>query len=105
MTDRHRGCTGSAGFNEKKGRAERRDKAAARIYRSEEPSMEQSRDRTKEAPSDIAASEERRPQSGDEHRERVARRAYERFQARGGEHGHDQKDWLEAERELSARGE
>ena len=31
----------------------------------------------------------------------VARRAYERFQARGGEHGHDQEDWFSAERELS----
>jgi hypothetical protein len=33
----------------------------------------------------------------------VARRAYERFQMRGGEHGHDQEDWFEAERELSER--
>ena len=32
--------------------------------------------------------------------ERVARRAYERFQLRGSEHGHDQEDWFEAEREL-----
>jgi hypothetical protein len=30
----------------------------------------------------------------------IARRAYERFQARGGEHGLDQEDWFEAEREL-----
>jgi hypothetical protein len=35
--------------------------------------------------------------------ETVARRAYERFQARGAEHGRDQEDWFEAEREL--RGE
>ena len=34
-------------------------------------------------------------------RERVARRAYERFQLRGGEHGHDQEDWFGAERELT----
>ena len=34
--------------------------------------------------------------------ERVARRAYERFQLRGSEHGHDQQDWFEAERELRA---
>jgi hypothetical protein len=32
--------------------------------------------------------------------EQISRRAYERFEARGGEHGHDQEDWLEAEREL-----
>ena len=33
----------------------------------------------------------------------IARRAYERFEARGGEHGRDQEDWFEAERE--ARGD
>ena len=31
---------------------------------------------------------------------RVRQRAYERFQMRGGEPGHDQEDWFEAEREL-----
>ena len=31
----------------------------------------------------------------------IARRAYERFHERGGEHGHDQEDWFEAERELN----
>jgi hypothetical protein len=31
----------------------------------------------------------------------ITRRAYERFQSRGGEHGRDQEDWLEAERELN----
>ena len=35
-------------------------------------------------------------------RENVARRAYERYQQRGGEHGRDQQDWFEAERELIA---
>jgi hypothetical protein len=33
----------------------------------------------------------------------ITRRAYERFQTRGGEHGRDQEDWLEAERELDAQ--
>ena len=33
--------------------------------------------------------------------ENVARRAYELFQARGGEPGHELEHWLEAERELS----
>jgi hypothetical protein len=32
--------------------------------------------------------------------EQIARRAYEIFLARGGEHGHDQEDWAQAEREL-----
>ena len=30
----------------------------------------------------------------------IACRAYERFLARGGSHGHDVEDWLAAEREL-----
>jgi hypothetical protein len=30
----------------------------------------------------------------------TARRAYERFQQRGGEHGRDQEDWYAAEEEL-----
>jgi hypothetical protein len=35
-------------------------------------------------------------------RDDVARRAYLRFESRGQEHGRDQEDWFEAERE--ARG-
>ena len=31
---------------------------------------------------------------------RIAQRAYERYEARGREDGHDQEDWFEAEREL-----
>jgi hypothetical protein len=33
--------------------------------------------------------------------EAIRQRAYERFHERGGEHGRDWEDWLEAERELS----
>jgi Protein of unknown function (DUF2934) len=33
-------------------------------------------------------------------REDIARRAYELYEARGGEPGHDVDDWLRAEREL-----
>ncbi len=40
------------------------------------------------------------PRPGTEDRSAIARRAYERFMARGGAHGHDLEDWLEAEREL-----
>ena len=36
-------------------------------------------------------------------RERIAQRAYERFKARGEEHGRDQEDWFEAERESRSR--
>lgn len=32
--------------------------------------------------------------------DRVAQRAYERYEARGREDGRDQEDWFEAEREL-----
>ena len=32
--------------------------------------------------------------------DRIARRAYRRFEDRGWEHGHDLDDWLEAEREI-----
>lgn len=35
--------------------------------------------------------------------EAIAKRAYEKWLARGGRHGDDQRDWYEAERELSAR--
>ena len=33
-------------------------------------------------------------------REEIAARAYQIFQERGGQHGHDQDDWLQAEYEL-----
>jgi hypothetical protein len=35
--------------------------------------------------------------------EDIRMRAYQRYQARGGEHGMDFEDWLEAERELKTR--
>lgn len=35
----------------------------------------------------------------DPNHEQIARRAYELFLARGGENGHAQEDWLQAERE------
>jgi hypothetical protein len=38
--------------------------------------------------------------SDDSRNERVAARAYERFAARGFEHGHDVEDWLAAEAEI-----
>ena len=34
--------------------------------------------------------------------EEIAKRAYEKFVARGGAHGSDQEDWAAAERELMA---
>jgi hypothetical protein len=38
--------------------------------------------------------------SGPEFYARVARKAYEFFERRGADHGHDLEDWLEAEREV-----
>ena len=35
--------------------------------------------------------------------DRIAQRAYERYEARGREDGHDMEDWFEAERELRQR--
>ena len=40
----------------------------------------------------------------DEAREAIAARAYDLFEARGGEPGHDHEDWLEAERQLQDEG-
>lgn len=37
----------------------------------------------------------------EDHRERVARRAYELYLSRGGRDGSDWEDWLAAERELT----
>ena len=42
------------------------------------------------------------PEDGNGRFDLIARRAYERFQMRGGEHGRDQEDWFEAERELNS---
>jgi Protein of unknown function (DUF2934) len=36
-------------------------------------------------------------------RERIAARAYELYLQRGGAHGRETEDWLEAEREISGR--
>jgi len=36
-------------------------------------------------------------------RDEISRRAYERYEERGREAGHDLDDWLEAERDLQSR--
>jgi hypothetical protein len=45
---------------------------------------------------------ERTPNGGVD-KDAIARRAYEIFQARGGQHGYEIEDWLQAERELAGR--
>jgi DUF2934 family protein len=58
--------------------------------------MTPERDRTPSDPmSPGTGSASDRPSEAD-----IAARAYDRFRARGDEHGHDLDDWLEAEREL-----
>jgi hypothetical protein len=52
-------------------------------------------------PDEIKKSRQDEPQA--EEAERIARRAYERFEARGGEHGRDQEDWFAAEQEVRRR--
>jgi hypothetical protein len=53
-----------------------------------------------QAPPDTASVQDERDADGGA-RQLIAQRAYERFVTRGGEHGHDQEDWFEAERELT----
>jgi hypothetical protein len=47
------------------------------------------------------------PLPGENHpnQDEVARRAYELYQARGGERGHELEDWLQAEREVNKHGQ
>lgn len=47
------------------------------------------------------------PSVGDNHSnsDKIAQRAYELYEARGGEAGHELEDWLQAEREITQRGE
>jgi hypothetical protein len=48
------------------------------------------------SPRDVLAAEA----DADSHNERIARRAYQRYENRGRDDGRDQEDWFEAEREL-----
>ena len=64
--------------------------------------------KTSPRPADVSSGRVRRPEaqtppSFTESRpdaDRIAQRAYERYEARGREDGHDMEDWFEAEREL-----
>lgn len=51
---------------------------------------------------DSAATQGPESSRGDE--DLVARRAYQRYEERGREDGHDQDDWFEAEREITGAG-
>lgn len=76
-------------------RAEAIARGATDVHRSTESSAD-TRD------SDRAADPDPRPgrmDSAEELSDEIRRRAWERFENRGGGHGHDLDDWLEAERE------
>jgi hypothetical protein len=45
------------------------------------------------------------PLNDDDFRERIALRAYEIYEDRGGQHGRDIDDWLQAESEVLAEAE
>lgn len=76
-------------------RAEDLARGAADVHRSKE-SPGEARD------PDRAADPDPRPgrlDSAEELTDEIRRRAWERYERRGGAHGHDLDDWLEAERE------
>ena len=58
-------------------------------------------------PADVSSDRDDRTEPLDIRRgpdqDRIAQRAYERYEARGREEGRDQEDWFEAERELRDR--
>jgi hypothetical protein len=54
--------------------------------------------RSQEAPELTSSETAHQPTTED-----IAERAFEKYCARGYEHGHDVEDWLEAERELNGR--
>jgi hypothetical protein len=64
------------------------------VGRGSDESLDESQGKESDAPPD-------RSQTEMSHEDRISRRAYERFEMRGGAHGRDQDDWLEAERELN----
>jgi len=54
-----------------------------------------------DAPSVDTTPEQEPTTNASDSRERIAARAYEIYQQRGGAHGRETEDWLEAEREIS----
>jgi hypothetical protein len=55
---------------------------------------------TPDAPKPVRKSTKRNGAAASDDAEAVARRAYEIYQTRGGNHGADLDDWLEAERQV-----
>ncbi len=77
-------------------------RTADRRPAAEEPVTPDALPSTSDDYSRIAAAVEATPQGGPTRAE-ISRRAYEIYVARGGTHGYDTEDWLQAERELRGR--
>ena len=69
------------------------------VKSSEPQTVETSKTRSRRSvqPPEAAAT----PMPSEPSRELIARRAYELFELRGGDHGYDVEDWLQAEREFT----
>jgi hypothetical protein len=65
--------------------------------------MEGSREKNNPAYATPETSRDESRESSSRRDDLIARRAYQRFEERGREHGHDLDDWLEAEREVGVR--
>ncbi|SEK42215.1 Protein of unknown function [Stigmatella aurantiaca] len=76
-----------------------RQNAKASNSPSKEPQKAAPKEALKEAPK-AAATPAPEPVRSAPTEEQIARRAYEIYQARGGEHGSNEQDWYQAEREL-----
>ncbi|WP_225412401.1 DUF2934 domain-containing protein [Stigmatella hybrida] len=76
-----------------------RQNAKASNSPSKEPQKAAPKEALKEAPK-AAATPASEPVRSAPTEEQIARRAYEIYQARGGEHGSNEQDWYQAEREL-----
>lgn len=66
------------------------------------PKTAKSKNETEEVPASQPAAEETASTEAEPSLEAIAARAYEIYKARGGTHGKDADDWLEAELELRA---
>ena len=68
------------------------------------PKTARSKNSAEDAPASPPPVEETASTESEPSLEAIAERAYQIYKARGGAHGKDSDDWLEAELELRARG-
>lgn len=75
-----------------------------RLSKPTKPPVKQVPTEVPRMPDPVHPARSREPQVTEIDREAIARRAYERYEKRGRTPGHEQEDWLEAERELKGQG-